>query len=476
MNALGEMLRSGRSLADERIAVGDGTSALNRAELYERASELDARLQRVTRNEGATVAVVLPLSVDAVVALVAAIIGDRSICFVDPALPADRRRDILAMVEPAAVVDANGVNPTLRGVRGAPSPPVAGYVATTSGSTGGAPKGVLCPWETVAAFVPFGAAALELESDATWAELSHPAYDMAMTNLLLALGTCAALRLSATFRDRVRPLRFLKRVEATHVRLAPRFCDMVIAEGQPQPADVLRVWGSGGDRLFSAQARGLFDLGVRTIVNTYGTSETSGFASAARLVSDEPLVTLRGSVSIGRGEVGPWRTRLVGPSTSTGVLAISSPYRPSGYLFGQPTGEHPRWEGSDSLVTGDLGERRGDDLFCLGRAGRRIKRNARFVDLDAVDATIRTACDAMAFTVATADGTLITLVESSEAALDDLRRRLPAVLTPDVLPERLIATRQLPRLGNAKIDHAAALAQAEARLSAGQTLVQLPFR
>jgi acyl-coenzyme A synthetase/AMP-(fatty) acid ligase len=276
---------------------------------------------------------------------------------------------------------------------------------------------------------------------------------MAMTNLLVALASGAALHLSAALGDRVRPLRFMERVEATHLRVAPRFIDLAVAERRDPPAS-LRVWGSGGDRLHVSHVERVFDLGVPSVVNTYGTSESMGFASSARLERGTDVHSLNGTVTIGTGGVGPWRTVVAGVGDHP-MLAIQTPHLPAGYLFGTG-GEYPRWHASDTLLTGDAGAEVGGDLFCLGRSGRRVKRHGRFVDLDEVDAALRSHRDVASYTVVTTEGELLCLVETGDEEARALHRGLPAVLRPEILPDRLVPVRKIPRLGNGKIDQARA--------------------
>ncbi len=318
---------------------------------------------------------------------------------------------------------------------------------------------MLTPWSTVAAFVAEGAEALELDETAVFAEISHIAYDMSMTNLLLALASGAIVHVSSALGDRLRPLRFVDRVRATHVRLAPRFIDLAFAERRPAAPGTLRVWGSGGDRLFAVQAQQVHDLGIPLVVNTYGTSETAGFASAARVRGGESHPTIHGSVSIGVGRVGVWYTEVIAHEGGD-MLAIRAPHGAAGYVFGE-AGSYPRWVGDDVVVTGDVGAVMDEQLFCLGRSGRRVKRSATFVDLDEVDATIRSKHGFASFTIATQDGMLVSVVESGSVDADEMRRALASLLRPDMLPERLIPVGQLPRLGNGKIDHTAVRVLAE---------------
>jgi non-ribosomal peptide synthetase component F len=448
VNALADRLRSVRARALSDSTIADRRTSLGDADLLRSAEETVGSIRAETGRDRPVVAAVLPLATDALVLLAAAVLGDFTLCCIDPAAPEERRAAVLAALAPDAVVDGSGLRRG-NGVDRGDLPP--GYVAMSSGSTGGGPKGVLSSWSNIERFVPHGAEALDLDDRSVWAEVSHLSYDLAMTNLLVALATGSSLRLSSALGDRLRPLAFTEKAGATHLRLAPRFIELAVNEKPGAGPRSLRVWGSGGDRLSEAGARQVFGLGIPLLVNTYGTSETIGFASAGRMTPDDELPSLHGTVTIGRGSVGPWHTRLHRRGDQE-MLAIESPHLPAGYLFGTPSGEYPRWEDAEHVLTGDTGGRVGEDLFCLGRAGRRVKRSASFVDLDELDASVREQLGVSTYTTATAGGDLVSLVEGPEAQLEELRRRLGGVLRPDSVPQALVAVSQLPRLGNGKLD------------------------
>lgn len=466
MNAFADVVLTARADSPHGLAVADTRGALTHADLVAAARAEAATVRRVATRRSPLVAMCLPLSTDSVVSLLAAIVGDYSICFLDPTVAADRREAVLTALGPDMTIDARGVRLSAEHAVGAGSIVEPGYVARSSGSTGGGPKGVLASWSSVAAFAPLGAEALELDREATWAEFSHPAYDMAMTNLLVALASGAPIHLSGALGDQLRPLRFIDRVAATHVRLAPRFIELAAAERRPPGRLPLRVWGSGGDRLHAAHADQAFAFGVPTVINTYGTSETVGFASAARLVASVAVPSVRGCAPIGRGRVGEWTTRLVESETGR-MLSIRSPHLPTGYLFGA-TADYPRWEHSDTVLTGDIGAQVEGNLFCLGRAGRRVKRKGSFVELDEIDLVLRRARSVASFTVATLAGGLLSMVEGEEGQIAGLRRELASSLRPEFVPDEVIAVARLPRLANGKIDQSAASALAESFHSRGE--------
>jgi len=282
----------------------------------------------------------------------------------------------------------------------------------------------------------------------------------------VALAAGASLHVSGALTDRLRPLGLAARTGATHVRLAPRYVDLAVAERDRSTPCGVRVWGSGGDRLSVQQAERVLDLGVSALVNTYGTSETAGFASAATYRSVDELSTSEGAVSIGDGRIGPWQVELdheVLQGVASDVLTVRSPHLGGSYVFGGQGHDYPRWE-PGRVVTGDLGKQIGADLFCFGRAGRLVKRSASFVNLDDVDAALRKHRGLASYTVATRGGGLITLVEGERDGLAGIREGLTSIVPPDVLPDELVWVHRLPRLSNGKADQAGALEIAESAI------------
>jgi acyl-CoA synthetase (AMP-forming)/AMP-acid ligase II len=469
MHALAELLRASAARAPGSV-VADPRSTLTLADALREAGDVARQIGRTSPRERPLVAVVLPSSSATVTHLLAAVLGDHTVCFLDPGA-GPRTGAVLDALDPDVVVDAGGVRPRPADPA-RPDPAAGGYVAMSSGTTGAGAKGVLTSWACLADFLPHGAEALHLDPTARWAEPTHPSYDLALTNWLLALAAGASLHVSGSLADRVRPLAFLARREATHVRLAPGYIDLAAAEaGRGTPCDV-RVWGSGGDRLGPGQARTVLGLGRTTLVNTYGTSETAGFASAAAYASADDVRARDGSVSVGRGRVGPWRVDLVRGRIDTGhedgtaaddVLAIHSPHVGDGYLFGGHGQDYPRWE-PGHVVTGDRGVVEDGEVYCLGRVGRLVKRSAGFVNLDDVDTAIRDVRGIVTYTVATRGGSLVTLVEGDGHPLAAVREDLATRVAPGVLPDRLVPVRSLPRLGNGKTDQAGAVRLAERAL------------
>ena len=95
---------------------------------------------------------------------------------------------------------------------------------------------------------------------------------------------------------------------------------------------------------------------------------------------------------------------------------------------------------------------------------RLVKRSASFVNLDDVDVLLRDLRGLASYTVATREGSLVTLVEGSGNALAGVRDDLATLVAPAVLPDAIVPVSSLPRLGNGKADQAGALLLAERAL------------
>jgi non-ribosomal peptide synthetase component F len=446
VNPLGERILS-QAAAGHGNLVADRAGSLDRSGLAGVLASDARQLRLAGRREAPVVAAMLPLGAVLVRTLLACVVHDLSLVIIDPAAPEARRASVLEGVQPDVVVTAHGL--TGAGPRAESPlhgrPP--GYVAVSSGSTGGAAKGVLSQWGNVDQFVRAGAESLHLDAGAVWAEPTHLSYDMPMTNVLVALAAGAGVRLGSAV-DALRPLRFIGQVAATHVRLAPRSVELVGAERRAAPHS-LRVWACGGDRLKVGHVLTLHDLGVPRVVNTYGTSETIGFASSADFRPGDAVPEEYGSATVGTGSVGQWSlgsTDVDGDS----MLTVRAPWLPTGYAFGTGRDGYPRWLEPGVVLTGDLGVELGGRFYCLGRAGRRVKRSGLFVDLDEVDATIEAAVGHPTHTVLARGGELVTLVEGRPSG--DLKAALAAVLAPERLPDRFVPVGGLPRLGNGKVD------------------------
>ncbi|MFI6763877.1 amino acid adenylation domain-containing protein, partial [Micromonospora sp. NPDC050417] len=406
--------------------------------------ELDARaggLARwlVDRGVGpeSVVAVVLPRSVDLVVALLGVWKAGGAYLPVDPEHPADRVELMLADAEPRVVVTADvlaSVVASEAGFRRVVAPDHPAYVIYTSGSTG-RPKGVVV---THRGLVNYVARVAEVYPGLDGRVLFHasPAFDTTVTSVFGALACGGQVVVGDV--DSVSGLSFLK--------VTPGHLPMV----SEVPSELLVI---GGEALQGGSWR----RGVAA-VNSYGPTETTVAVADYRLGAGDD----EGPVPIGRPV---WNTRLYVldaglrpvPVGVVGELYVAGVQLARGYLnrpgltaerfvadpFGGPGGRLYR--------TGDLVRWRGDgNLEFLGRVDDQVKVRGYRVELGEVEAALLALPGVVQAVAVAREGRLVAyVVGSAEPAA--LRGRLPDYMVPAVV----VALDALPLTVNGKVDRRA---------------------
>ncbi|MFD3514396.1 amino acid adenylation domain-containing protein, partial [Streptomyces sp. NPDC058663] len=454
-------------------AVLAGGEALTYRQLDRRSHALAAELTARGAGPGSLVAVMLPRSVDLMVALLAVLKSGAAYVPVDPSYPAERIAVILADAAPALVVAADGelvpggletVRPTAAESDGVdslePRPGDAAYVIFTSGSTG-RPKGVVVEHRALGAYLRRAAAAYP---DAAGLSLAHTSvsFDLTVTCLLtpLTAGGCVHL---AEIPDAVgaeRPT-FLKGTPS-HLRLL----DTLGEEVSPTGTLVL-----GGEAL-----RGEMLAGWRaahpgaTVINAYGPTEATVNAMEFRIEPGEQVAD--GPVPIGRpfpyarvyvldSGLRPVRPGargelyLAGEGLARGYLRM--PGQSSQRFVADPYGR----PGTRMYRTGDLARQRPDGTVeYLGRVDDQVKVRGFRIELGEIEAAagtvpgVRRAAAAVRGTAA--EPRLVGYLEAPDgvdtAAVEArLRETLPAYM----VPAAFVVLDALPLTPNGKVDRAA---------------------
>nr|WP_253949727.1 non-ribosomal peptide synthetase [Nocardia terpenica] len=322
------------------------------------SSKLARRLIELGAGPDVLVAVAIPRSVEAVVAVWSVAKTGAAFVPVDPTYPAERIahmvsdsraalgvtvRSALAQLpevvggwivldDPdfAAGVDYQAGEPVLDIERRHPiRPENAAYVIYTSGSTG-LPKGVVVTHAGLANFCAEQTERYGLDGDSRALAFASPSFDASVLELLLALGAGGALVLAPTGTyggDELTEL--IARERVTHAFLTPSVLasldpaaltemKVIVAGGEAVPADLVAKWGGAAD-----------DSG-RRLHNGYGPTETTIMTNISDPLHPGDPVTIGGPIRGMRALVLDSRLRPV-PEGVAGELYLSGIQLARGY-------------------------------------------------------------------------------------------------------------------------------------------------
>lgn len=478
-----------RAAAEDAVALRTDREEITYAEFWRRARDTSRTLAGLGVREGDVVAVALPRSPDAVVAMLATWLAGAAFLPLDAAVPDEYRAHVLRDSRAVAVFDDAGgpraLNVTRTGVG-----PAGAYVIYTSGSTG-TPKGVLVGHQALAGHVGAAVELLELDRDDVVLQFASLSFDVAQEEIwptLAAGGTLvfhgAATVDAMTLASRVRDFGVsVLQVPTAYWRL---LCAETKGTADPSFASVRTVI-IGGENATASDVRlhRSGPLGHCTLVNGYGPTETVITATALVLRPDQDVPPTTG-LPIG-GPVGERRLYVLDeerrpvPDGVPGQLWIGGPLLATGYLNDDArTAGHFLADpfagdaGARMYRTGDLVVRHpGGDLEFLGRLDNQVKVRGFRIELDEVDRHLLDITGVTAAAAITLDdgaggkvlGAAVSVTDdgpSPEAIRGHLRERLPAHLVPGPIA----VFDRLPLTTTGKIDRRAAAIRAAAEQAA----------
>ncbi|MGW2228478.1 amino acid adenylation domain-containing protein, partial [Streptomyces formicae] len=480
----------------EAPAVESRDQVLSYAELDERADRLARRLSRAGAGPEKFVALVLPRSVELVVALLAVVKAGAAYVPVDPDYPADRIQYMIEDCEPALIVTdtrfadrvpgpasrrvlvdvpdtaaaphqagAPEADGTAHATRLLPNHPA--YVIYTSGSTG-RPKGVVVEHRSLTAYLHRARATYPAAAGASLLH-SPVAFDLTVTALYTPLVSGGRVRVGDLDEDTAgsgaRPT-FMK-VTPSHLELLDTLPDAA------SPSDTLII---GGEALHGSALDGWRRRHPDAVVyNAYGPTEATVNCLDHRVEPGEP--TPDGPVPVGRPF---WNTRAYVldsalrpvPPTVVGELYIAGTGLARGYWQRQdltaerfvadpfaPLHDAP---GARMYRTGDLVRQRHDgSIEFVGRADGQVKIRGHRIELGEIQARLARLPEvAQAVVIARSDrpGDVSLVgyaVPAGGAHPDSLREQLADALPEYMVPAAVVLLDELPLTPNGKLDRKA---------------------
>ncbi|WP_044475791.1 non-ribosomal peptide synthetase [Rhodococcus aetherivorans] len=466
----------------DRVAVRDGAVALTYRELDERSTALARRLIACGAGPDDRVAVLLPRSVGAVVALWAVAKAGAAYTPIDPGAPALRLAELLRDVPVAVCGDdvalpdgVTRVDPAGGEVSPAPfdagerlrplHPDHLAWVIHTSGSTG-TPKAVAVGHRGLAGLVATLRERYPADAASRVLHLAAPSFDASLQELLLAFDTGATLVVCPPDVVGGPDLAALLREQAvTHAITAPA----VLAITPEADLPALRMLDAGGEAL-AVDVADRWSRG-RTMLNAYGPTEATVLATLS-----EPLRP-GGGVPIGAPVHGVTAVVLDArlhpvPVGAVGELYLGGPAVARGYLgdpaltaarfvaspFGRVyrTGDLVRWSRA-RFWSSELPETRtggGDVLEFVGRADRQVKIRGYRIEPGEVEAALTALGDVASAAVVVRGDTLAAYVVG-DVEPDDVHARLAERLPAYLRPATVTVLDALPLTPGGKIDRRA---------------------
>ncbi|WP_243867084.1 non-ribosomal peptide synthetase [Actinophytocola oryzae] len=366
-------------------------------------AELDAlsnRLARQLAGRGAgperVVALVLPRSVELVVAILAVLRTGAAYLPVDPDYPADRIDFMLADASPAIVlstVDSLPEDDSPLDVDVHPDHPA--YVIYTSGSTG-RPKGVVVPHRGIVNRLLWMQHEYGLTPDDRVLQKTPSSFDVSVWEFLwpLAVGATEVVARPDGHRDPAYLASLIRAREITTVHFVPSMLQVFLREPAAADCTSLRRVVCSGEALPVDAVELCHRVLGAELHNLYGPTEASVDVTHWRCDPSDATVPIGREVWNTRTRVLDARLQPVPPGTP-GELYLAGVQLARGYL-GRPGLSAERFvadpygpPGTRMYRTGDLAKRRADGaLEFLGRADEQVKIRGFRVEPGEIAATL----------------------------------------------------------------------------------------
>jgi len=486
---LHELVRERAGRAPRLLAVSGSDGQLTYGELDWRADALARSLAAEGVRPGDRVALWLPKSARAVVAMQAVLRLGAAYVPIDPLGPIARTQRLVEDCTPRVVVTTPDWAARLRdhGVTVAvPYPEVLeqgervpdpggdpddlAYILYTSGSTG-TPKGVCLSHRNALAFVDWAVAEIGAREDDRFANHAPFHFDVSVLDLYAAFRAGASVHLIPTEMSFAPALLvdYLLRHRITVWYSVPSVLVLMARDGGlldvPQSDFALRVLLYAGEPFPVKHLRSLRDhLPVR-ILNLYGPTETNvcAYYEVGAIPADQTR-----SVPIGKASSGDriWAVRDDGAPAGPGEegeLVVDGPTVMLGYWGQAGQGDRPYRTGDRVMLLSS------GDYQYLGRRDGMVKVRGYRIEIGEIEAALQSH-PGIADVAVVIDGTgmdarIVAYVVGADGrapGLLDLKRHCAASLPRHMIIDAVRQVTELPRTSTGKLDRRAVLAAANA--------------
>jgi amino acid adenylation domain-containing protein len=431
--------------------------------------ELDERCAALARSiaPGQVVAVAGDDRLDYVVGALAVLRAGAIYLPLDPEAPRERTAFLLQDSGAQLLVSGGRPEPVAGASRRAPAPAGGGYLIHTSGTTG-RPKGVHVPLVTLLAHLAGAAERFGMTHEDVVLQFARPTVDVAIEQMLTALGSGACLVLPD--RQLLTPAELLGLLDAEAVTVANLsagyFQEVVAAlpgSGHPVPRS-LRLMISGSDRLHPDTATTWHARTGVPLLNAYGPTETVVTATVHDFArgAEGPVVPIGLPLGERTLHVLDEGLRPCPPGTA-GELYIGGPEIAAGY-WGRPGTTAERFvadpfaarPGARMYRTGDLVRRAGGHAAVefVGRTDHQVKIRGFRVEPGEIEQVLAGVPGVAGCVVVAYEGRLAAYATGTPPGWDRVHAHLAERLPEHMVPASLTVLDSFPLTANGKIDRA----------------------
>lgn len=476
-------------------AISDGRSKLTFATLAEKVEYAARALLAKCATDISPIAIVMPLSVDAVVAIFAAMDAGKCFIPIDIGLPAERVQAIMADAgckfaisvaghgiagtETVSVDELIAKGASLEAIDASPADDALVYLAYTSGSTG-KPKGVETTRSNLKHFLRALDHLVPLSENMVWLALTPISFDMSVIETIWPLTRGIPITIAPTqtiIAGESSITRMVRDDKVSHMITTPAILKVLMQSNDfRSAANEMRCIMLGGERFDAELAKSLRSVFEGVTINAYGPTEATVFCISHELAKYEedwvpvgrPVAGMKAYIldSFGRPAVMGARGELVvgGGQVCQGYLGLKERTDTSFFQM-----EGTRW-----YRTGDVASFHPRGIRIHERIDRQVKIAGNRVELGEIETVVGRHPEVKA-AVCIADkrqgGSPVIRVfvtadrSAGEGLPDRLKRYCRDHLVAAAIPTTIIRVETFPLASSGKLDELALLKFADNHVS-----------
>lgn len=468
-------------------ALRDKNEKISYFELYERVSMVSSLLIEKGLKEGDIAAIIMPISIDLITAILAVLRIGAAYLPIDPTYPSERIQFMLKDSNARCLFSekySDKVDPTLgfsfesliklpnHGIlnkrRAVVNPHNLAYVIYTSGSTG-RPKGVMIPHYAIANYIHWAIQAYVDETISSFPLFSSIAFDLTLTSIFVPLSCGKSIQLCGSSSPEENLRNLLKDRATEFCKLTPPHLSIIseLLKELDAPSSLCKFIVGGEDftvRLADSVSQLLGDQAL--FYNEYGPTEASVGCMTYlynRQLNHRKSVPIGGPIDNIYIYILDSELKLV-PTMVPGELYIGGAGLAWGYL-NRPdiTAEkfipNPFKPAERMYKTGDLAQRlEGGSIEYLGRLDDQVKIHGFRIELGEIEQSLRNYSgikDALVIEHKIENHSpklCAYMISDGNIDLEDLKNTLAKQLPHYMVPSFIIPLLQFPLSPNGKVD------------------------